>query len=86
MNDKNIILQHPVEQRGSGFAFLFLQSSLYCHYMFRPNRPSSGAQAVVIKEPATQSNAVLCLLCSCSCRGRPKPVESIKKKKRVHSN
>jgi hypothetical protein len=33
--------------------------------MFQPNRPSSGVQVVVMKESATQCNAVLFFLCSC---------------------
>jgi hypothetical protein len=36
--------------------------SLYCcHYMFRPNRPSSGVQVVVMKESAAHCEAVLFL-------------------------
>jgi hypothetical protein len=31
-------------------------------YMFRPNRPSSGAQVVVMKESAAHCNAVLLFL------------------------
>jgi hypothetical protein len=34
------------------------------HYLFRPNQPSSGLQAVTIKESAAHCNAVLFLLCS----------------------
>jgi hypothetical protein len=33
--------------------------SLYCHYMFRPNRPSSGVQVIVIKKSAVLYNAFL---------------------------
>jgi hypothetical protein len=33
--------------------------------MFRPNRPSSGVQVVVMKESAAHCNAVLLLICSC---------------------
>jgi hypothetical protein len=39
--------------------------SLYCHYMFQSNRPSSGVQVVVMKESATHCNAVLLFLCNC---------------------
>jgi hypothetical protein len=38
---------------------------LYWHYMFRPNRPSSGVQVVVMEESAAHCNAVLLFLCSC---------------------
>jgi hypothetical protein len=34
-------------------------SSLYCHYMFRPNRPSSGVHVVVMKVSTSHCNAVL---------------------------
>jgi hypothetical protein len=33
--------------------------SLYCRYMFRPNRPSSDVQAVAMKDCAALCNAVL---------------------------
>jgi hypothetical protein len=39
--------------------------SLYCHYIFRPNRPSSGVQVVVMEESAAHCNALQLLLCSC---------------------
>jgi hypothetical protein len=35
------------------------------HYIFRPNRPSSGVQFVVAKESAGHCNAVLLSLCNC---------------------
>jgi hypothetical protein len=44
---------------------ILLTSSVYCHYMFRPNQPSSGVQVVVMKDSAAQCNAVLLFLCSC---------------------
>jgi hypothetical protein len=37
---------------------------LYCHYMFRHNRPSSCVQVVVMKESAGHCNAILLLLCN----------------------
>jgi hypothetical protein len=44
-------------------------SSLYGRYMFRPNCPSSGVQAVVMKESAADCNVVLLFLCSCCGEG-----------------
>jgi hypothetical protein len=38
--------------------------SLYC-YMFRPNRPSSGVQVVVMKKSAAHCNALLLFLANC---------------------
>jgi hypothetical protein len=72
----NCIIHHPVALCRSDLAFRFycrlratsvniLSSfSLCCHYMFGPNRPSSGIQAVVMKESAVHCNAVLLFLCS----------------------
>jgi hypothetical protein len=47
------------------FGYYSLVVFLYWHYMFRPNRPSSGVKVVMIKEPAAHCRAVLCLLCGC---------------------
>jgi hypothetical protein len=72
----DIKLQHSVAPCRPDFAFRFFYRlcatsvnilslfSLYCHYMFRPNRPSSGAQVVVMKEFAAHCNAVLLFVCS----------------------
>jgi hypothetical protein len=40
-------------------------SCLYCHYMFRPNWPSSGVQVVVMKDSAFLCNAALLFLRNC---------------------
>jgi hypothetical protein len=50
-------------QRRSIFDQLF---SVYWRYIFRPNRPSSGVEAVVIKESAAHCNAVSFLSCGSS--------------------
>jgi hypothetical protein len=64
INAHNIKLQHPVVLHRSDFAFRFFcrlcatlvnilpPFSCYCLYMFRPNRPSSGVQVVVMKQSA----------------------------------
>jgi hypothetical protein len=49
-------------------SYYSLVAFLHCHYMFRPNRPSSGAQVVMIKESAFHCNAyVVASDCFCLC-------------------
>jgi hypothetical protein len=66
-----IKLQHPLQLHRSDFVLrifcrlcatsvnIFSSLSLYCDYMFRPNRPSSGVQVVTMKESAAHCNSVL---------------------------
>jgi hypothetical protein len=62
----NIKLQRPVALCRSDFAFRFLAVYvqrrllfIVYHYMFRPNRPSSGVRVFVMKDSAAHCNAVL---------------------------
>jgi hypothetical protein len=66
----------PAEPKGSILRFAFcricatlvnihVSFSLYYHYTFRPNRPSSAVQVAVMKDSDAQCNAVLLFLCSC---------------------
>jgi hypothetical protein len=74
----NIKLQHPVAHCRSYFVVplfaVYMQRqlvftrhllfSLY-HYIFRPNRPLSDVEVVVMKESTAYCNAVLLFLCNC---------------------
>jgi hypothetical protein len=66
----NVIFQHPVAlYRSVSRAFVpsvcdvvhSFSYSFIGHYMFRPNRPSSGVQVIMVKDSAAHCNAVFFL-------------------------